>query len=112
MGLIVLFFCSPVLIPCIIFLLVFAYKGDSWFRSGKRSYGGRRYRGSYPAYYDEDDYAKASGAHSSGYKESYSDYETRAARGEREYFSDDPARDYMSYNAQIADDMDSGYDSW
>ncbi len=112
MGLIVLFFCSPVLIPCVIFLLLLAYKGDSWFKPKKRSYGGRSYKGSHHVYYDEDDYAKTSGDHASDCKESYSDYEIRAARGEREYFSDDPARDYMSYHAQIADDMDGGYDSW
>lgn len=38
--------------------------------------------------YDEDD---------------HEDFETSAARGDREYFSDDPAHDYDSYYAQIAD---------
>lgn len=42
------------------------------------------------SYYDEDD------------------YETSAARGEREYFSDDPARDYNLYYAQVADAADMG----
>ena len=39
---------------------------------------------------------------------SYEDYETSAARGEREYFSDDLARDYNSYYAQVADAADMG----
>ena len=38
----------------------------------------------------------------------YSDYETSAARGDRDYFSDDPARDYDSYYAQVADDTMMG----
>ena len=45
------------------------------------------------SYYDEDD---------------YEDYETSAARGERENFSDDLARDYNSYYAQVADAADMG----
>ena len=36
------------------------------------------------------------------------DYETRAARGDREYFSDDFAQDYDSYYAQVADAADMG----
>ena len=38
----------------------------------------------------------------------YSDSETRAARGERDYFTDDPADDYNSYYAQVADDAMMG----
>lgn len=38
----------------------------------------------------------------------YEDYETSASRGEREYFSDDLARDYNSYYAQVADAADMG----
>ena len=38
----------------------------------------------------------------------YSDSETRAARGERDYFTDDPSDDYNSYYAQIADDAMMG----
>ena len=45
------------------------------------------------SYYDEED---------------YENYETSAARGEREYFSDDPARDYNLYYAQVADAADMG----
>ena len=40
--------------------------------------------------------------------EDFEEYETSAARGEREYFSDDPARDYNSYYAQVADDAMMG----
>ncbi len=46
-----------------------------------------------PSNYDED---------------AYEDYEIRAARGEREYFSDDSARDYDSYYAQVADAAEMG----
>ena len=38
----------------------------------------------------------------------YSDSETRASRGDRDYFSDDPADDYNSYYAQVADDAMMG----
>ena len=38
----------------------------------------------------------------------YSDSEIRAARGERDYFSDDPSDDYNSYYAQVADDAMMG----
>lgn len=41
-------------------------------------------------------------------EDEYEDYETRAAMGERDYFTDDPARDYDSYYAQIADDAMMG----
>ncbi len=50
--------------------------------------------------YDEDDF-----------DEEYDDYfdsETRAARGERDYFTDDPADNYNSYYAQVADDAMMG----
>lgn len=46
-----------------------------------------------PSYYDED---------------AYEDYEIRAARGERDYFSEDTARDYDSYYAQVADAAEMG----
>ena len=49
-----------------------------------------------------------SGYHSGYVREYDEDYETSAARGEREYFSDDPARDYDSYYAQVADAADMG----
>ena len=50
--------------------------------------------------YDKDDFDE-------DYNE-YSDSETRAARGERDYFTDDPADDYNSYYAQVADDAMMG----
>jgi len=59
--------------------------------SGNKTYRG--YHGGYVRDYDEDD---------------YEDYETNAARDDREYFSDDPARDYDSYYAQVADAADMG----
>ena len=39
------------------------------------------------------------------------DYETRGAMGERNYFTDDSARDYDSYYAQVADDAMMGDES-
>lgn len=59
--------------------------------SGNKTYSG--YHGGYVRDYDED---------------GYEDYETSAACGEREYFSDDLARDYDSYYAQVADAADMG----
>ncbi len=59
--------------------------------SGNNNYSG--YHSGYVRDYDEDD---------------YEDYETSAARGEREYFSDDPVCDYDSYYAQVADAADMG----
>ncbi len=38
----------------------------------------------------------------------YADYETEAAGGDRDYFSDDPAQNYNSYYAQVADDAMMG----
>ena len=38
----------------------------------------------------------------------YSNSETNAARGDRDYFSDDPAKDYNSYYAQLADNAMMG----
>ena len=59
----------------------------------------------------------SSSGHSSGgnhggyvrdYDDDYEDYEIRAAKGDREYFSDDPAQDFNSYYAQVADAADMG----
>lgn len=61
--------------------------------------------------------SSSSGNHSSGsyhggyvrdYDDDYEDYEIRATRGDREYFSDDPAQDYNSYYAQVGDAADMG----
>ena len=60
--------------------------------SGKRRYAGSC-SGGYVRDYDE---------------EAYEDYEMRAAMGERDYFTDAPARDYDSYYAQGADAADMG----
>lgn len=62
--------------------------------SGKGSVAG--YYGGYVRDFDEDE---------------YEDYETRAAMGERDYFTDDSARDYDSYYAQVADDAMMGDES-
>lgn len=60
-------------------------------KSGKKNSCGH-YSG-YVRDYDEDD---------------FEDYETMAAMGERDFFTDDPARNYDSYYAQIADDAMMG----
>ena len=41
----------------------------------------------------------------------YAAYETAAATGDRDYFSDDPAQNYNSYYAQVADDAMMGDES-
>lgn len=63
-------------------------------KSGKKNSWGH-YRG-YVRDYDEDD---------------FEDYETMAAMGKRDFFTDDPARNYNSYYAQIADDAMMGDES-
>ena len=45
------------------------------------------------------------------YNDAFEDYETRAAIGERDYFTDDLARNYDSYYAQVADDAIMGDES-
>ena len=67
--------------------------------NGKGSAGRTCYYGGYARDYDEDDFDDY---------EDYSDSEISAARGDRNYFSDDPADDYNSYYAQIADDAMMG----
>ncbi len=50
-----------------------------------------------------------SGPDQSNYDEdAYEYFEIRAARGERDYFSEDSARDYDSYYAQVADAAEMG----
>lgn len=61
---------------------------------GKGSAGS--YHGGYVRDYDDDE---------------YEDYETRAAMGERDFFTDDPARDYDSYYSQVAEDAMMGDES-
>ena len=71
-----------------------------------KSGGGRKststYYGGYARSfdYDEDDFDED--------YDDYSDSETRAARGGRDYFTDDPSDDYNSYYAQVADDAMMG----
>lgn len=66
-------------------------------RSGGSSKASSNYHGGYSRVYDYDDDF-----------DEYSDSEIRAARGERDYFSDDPSDDYNSYYAQVADDAMMG----
>lgn len=66
--------------------------------SGKGSIGGCQ--DSYIRDYDEDEY-----------EDEYEEYETRAAMGERNYFTDDSVQDYNSYYAQVADDAMMGDES-
>lgn len=62
----------------------------------------KHYRGTYNCdYNDYDDYED-------DYKDDFEDFETRAAMGERDYFTDDAAKNYDSYYAQIADAADMG----
>ena len=57
--------------------------------SGNKTYSG--YHGGYVRDYDDCE-----------------DYETSAVRGDRDYFSDVPVRDYDQYYAQVADAADMG----
>ena len=68
--------------------------------SSRQSY----YRSTYVPDYDEDNYEDFVEDEC----DDYADYETNAARGDRDYFSDDPVQDYNSYYAQIADDAKMG----
>jgi hypothetical protein len=53
--------------------------------------------------------SKQAGPDQSNYDEdAYEYYEIRAARRERDYFSEDSARDYDSYYAQVADAAEMG----
>ncbi|SFI85546.1 hypothetical protein SAMN04487775_10759 [Treponema bryantii] len=67
-----------------------------WSNGLLRAVGTGGEDGGYSREYDCEDY------------DDYYDSETRAARGERDYFSDDPSDDYNSYYAQVADDAMMG----
>lgn len=71
-------------------------------KSGGNSKSISSYHGGYARKfdYDEDDFDED--------YDDYSDSETRAARGERDFFTDDPSDDYNSYYAQVADDAMMG----
>ncbi|MCR4822220.1 MAG: hypothetical protein K5873_05035 [Treponema sp.] len=94
--LLILILCLP-----IILIFILALKGDEWFGPGKNFHR----HGCYPGYIPgenlkaETDFQK---------QEDYADFETMAAMGERQKFSDDLARDYNSYYAQVEDDAMMG----
>ncbi len=75
-----------------VFILLIFFVSIVVILSKAGSSGKSRYHGGYARAYDYEDY------------DEYSDSEARAARGERDYFSDDPSDDYNSYYAQVADD--------
>ena len=85
-------FGLPVIV--IISTVILGLNGDRWFGHGRPSY---RWGG---CDYDvEDDLYEA---------EDFADFEIKAAMGDRDYFTDDPARNYDSYYAQVADDAMMG----
>ena len=88
MGIIILIILGIVIVAII--------SGSS---NGKSSAGRASYYGGYARDYDDDDF---------GDYDDYADSETRSAKGDRNYFSDDPADDYNSYYAQVADDAMMG----
>ena len=79
-----------------VFILFVLFVGIVVILGKAGSSGKSSYHGGYARAYDYGDY------------DEYSDPETRAARGERDYFSDDPSDDYNSYYAQVADDAMMG----
>ena len=77
------------------FLFIFIIIGICiWHHNN--GYHSSYYGGTYVPRYEEEEY------------EDYASYETSAAQGDRDYFSDDPAQDYNSYYAQVADDAMMG----
>ena len=79
---------------CIIFFIVCAYIGAQGQPPRRHHNYGHDY------YEDEEDFDNE---HSD-----YADFEIKAAKGKRDYFSDDPAQDYCSYYSQVADNADMG----
>ena len=75
----------------ILIVVVIAVAASSGSGSGN-SNGAGSYHGGYVQDYDDD----------------FEDYETRAAIGKRDYFTDDLARDYDSYYVQVSDAADMG----
>lgn len=80
-------------VAVVLFVLIFGLGLSDFFESFS---GSPSHYGTYNHTYDDED---------------YSDYETAAARGERDYLSGDCSRDYDSYYAQIADDAMMGDES-
>lgn len=94
--LLILILCLP-----IILIFILALKGDEWFGPGKNFHK----HGYYPGYIPGEKLNEEDGFHT---QEDYADYETMAAMGERQNFSDDLARDYNSYYSQLEDDAMMG----
>ena len=74
-------FGLPVIV--IISMVVLGLNGDRWF-----GHGGAYYHGGHEDYDDCED---------------FSDFEIKTAMGDRDYFTDDPARNYDTYYAQLTD---------
>ncbi len=85
MGIIVFVLLSPVLLPLIILAITVLFNADKW--TGEK----KEYHEVLEEYYDD-----------------YSNYEPRAAYGDRNYFTEDSASNYDSYYAQVADDAMMG----
>ena len=83
-----------------IFVIVVIFFIAGCVSSGNKGSSPVYYGGSFSSDYDGDD----DETFVEDKLDDYADYETEAARGERDYFSDDPAQDYNSYYAQVADD--------
>ena len=79
-----------------VFILFILFVGIVVILSKAGSSGKSSYHDGYARAYDYEDY------------DDYSDSEIIVARGERDYFSDDPSDDYNSYYAQVADDAMMG----
>ena len=79
-----------------VFILFILFVGIVVILGKAGSSGKSGYHGGYARVYDYEDY------------DDYSDSEIRAARGESDYFSNDPSDDYNSYYAQVADDAMMG----
>lgn len=82
------------------------------YLSGKNNLERNLYCGGYDCDDDDfdDDYDDFDDDDDDGF-DSFLDEEIRAAIGERNYFDDEPGRNYNSYYAQIADDAMMGDES-
>lgn len=85
MGIIVFVLLSPVLLPLIILAITVLFNADKW--TGEK----QEYQEVLEEYYDH-----------------YSNYEPRAAHGDRNYFTEDSASNYDNYYVQVADDAMMG----
>lgn len=80
-----------------VFILFILFVGIVVILGKAGSSGKSGYHGGYARVYDYDEDF-----------DEYSESEIRAARGERDYFSNDPSDDYNSYYVQVADDAMMG----